>query len=417
MSKKTYIRNAQVYIEHFFVEKTILIEDGKLKVLPAAFEIPEDAEVFDASGLYAVPGFIDIHTHGAAGVDINSADTEGLLCISEFFADCGVTSWLASVLTDTEEQTLSVLHKVQKQLSAASLENVLYEQTNGSRAGCHNHQPGRDPFDCSCNYSPAASELLGVHLEGPFLAHEYKGAMPEELLKKPDPELLEKYQKESGNCIKYLTVSPELNGTAELIEKATELGITVSIGHSGATYEEAMKAIEKGAASGTHVGNAMRLFHQHEPAIFGALLESDCYCEIIADGIHLVPGTVKMLSKIKGVHRLIAISDSIMAAGLPDGDYKLGVNEVVVSDGDAKLKSDGTRAGSTLTLDRALKNIIKFTGLSFEEVIPVLTENPARLINVYDRKGSIEDGKDADIVFLNENSDIIAVYARGVKVK
>jgi len=417
MSKKTYIRNAQVYIEHFFVEKTILIEDGKLKVLPAAFEIPEDAEVFDASGLYAVPGFIDIHTHGAAGVDINSADTEGLLCISEFFADCGVTSWLASVLTDTEEQTISVLHKVQKQLAnnyrssqtGLSLTDDCDSQLE-SRLSAHiTHSQTMQP--------KAASELLGVHLEGPFLAHEYKGAMPEELLKKPDPQLLEKYQIESGNSIKYLTVSPELEGTAELIEKATELGITVSIGHSGATYEEAMKAIEKGAASGTHVGNAMRLFHQHEPAIFGALLESDCYCEIIADGIHLVPGTVKMLSKIKGTHRLIAISDSIMAAGLPDGDYKLGVNEIVVSDGDAKLKSDGTRAGSTLTLDRALKNIIKFTGLSLEEVIPVLTENPARLINVYDRKGSIEDGKDADIVFLNENSDIIAVYARGVKVK
>ena len=202
-----------------------------------------------------------------------------------------------------------------------------------------------------------------------------------------------------------------------MIPALRELGITVAIGHSGATYEQSMAAVRSGASAATHMGNAMRLLHQHEPAIFGAALESDLYCEVICDGRHLHPGTVRILLKTKGADRLVAITDSIMAAGLPDGSYHLGVNQVVVEDGDAKLASDGTRAGSTLTQDAALRNLLSFTGRPLEEILPLLTENPARLIGVFDRKGSIAEGKDADLVLLDSENRVDAVYLRGRRLE
>ena len=156
--------------------------------------------------------------------------------------------------------------------------------------------------------------------------------------------------------------------------------------------------------------------YQHRPAILGAVLESDVYCEAICDGRHLHPGIVRLLLKVKGLDRVVAITDSIMAAGLPDGKYHLGVNEVVVEDGDAKLASDGTRAGSTLTQDAALRNLLAFTGRSLEEILPLLTENPAKLIGVFDRKGSIAPGKDADLVLLDPENRVSGVFVRGVPV-
>ena len=157
----------------------------------------------------------------------------------------------------------------------------------------------------------------------------------------------------------------------------------------------------------------MQLLHQHRPAILGAVLESDVYCEAICDGRHLHPGIVRLLLKTKGLNRIVAITDSIMAAGLPDGNYHLGVNEVVVEEGDAKLASDGTRAGSTLTQNTALKNLLAWTERPLEELLPLLTENPAHLIGVWDRKGSIADGKDADLTVLDGHLNVEAVFLRG----
>ena len=240
--------------------------------------------------------------------------------------------------------------------------------------------------------------------------------MPEHLLQQNNLPLIAHYQELAGGKIRYLTLSPELPGAVEMIPALKELGIVVGIGHSGATYQQAMQAIDAGATVGTHVGNAMRLLHQHEPAIFGAVLESDCYCEVIADGRHLHPGTVRILVKAKGADRIVAISDSIMAAGLPDGYYHLGVNQVVVEQGDAKLVSDGTRAGSTLTQDVALQNLLAYTGLPLEQVVPMLSENPAREMGLFQRKGSIADGKDADLVCLDAENRIVHVFARGRQV-
>ena len=200
------------------------------------------------------------------------------------------------------------------------------------------------------------AQLLGAHLEGPFLAREYKGAMPEYLLREGDENLLRAYQNKYPGVIRYITVSPEVPDVVEMIGKISH-DVVVAIGHSGADYDTSMEAIRRGARCVTHTFNAMRLFHQHQPAIMGAALESDCWCEAICDGRHLHPGTVRMLLKCKGWDKVIAITDSIMAAGLPDGNYKLGVNDVVVKDGDAVLASNGVRAGSTLTLAQEYREI------------------------------------------------------------
>ena len=377
------LKNAQTYQEHRFSKKDILIKDGKIEAVTACGVQDTQGcnEVIDCEGKKAVPGFIDIHTHGGAGVDVNGATAEGYENISRFFASQGTTSFLISILTDTPEQTLWCIREYKK-----------WKQMEHKGA-----------------------KIAGIHLEGPFLASAYKGAMPEHLLKKsPDIELLRSYQEAAGGEIRYITVAPELAGMPEFIPELKRLGMQVAIGHSGADYETAVRAIENGAHAGTHVGNAMKLMHQHFPAIFGALLESDkAYCEVICDGRHLHPGTVRIILKAKGTERVVAVTDSIMAAGLPDGEYKLGVNDVVVEDGDAKLKSDGTRAGSTLTTIQAYRNLLRFTGRTEEEILPLLTENPAALIGLDDEIGSIEKGKSADILLLDEQNNIDRVIIAG----
>ena len=337
-----------VYRNHCFQKADIQIDDGKIQTIgPNLFE--EGSTLVDGTGMWVVPGFIDIHTHGADGVDVNAATGEDFEKICRFQARQGTTSWLASVLTDTKEQTLWCIEQYNR-----------WKQ--GEKKGAH---------------------LMGIHLEGPFLSTEYKGAMPEHLLQKPNTDLVREYQKAAGGDIRYLTIAPELEGAISFISQMKELGIVVSIGHSAASYETAMEAIKAGAASSTHTGNAMKLLHQRFPAIWGAALESDTlYCEMICDGLHLHPGVIRLTIKAKGLDKVVAVTDSIMAAGLPDGNYKLGVNDVVVKDGDAKLAGKENRAGSTLTTGKALKNLLSFTGKSLEEILPLLTENPARLLGV-----------------------------------
>ncbi len=377
-----YIVNGEVYLNRKFEHATVMLSDGKLKILQGS--IPQkNGEIIDATGKRVIPGMIDIHTHGAVGVDVNDADADGLKKIGKFFAGNGTTSWLASVLTDTTEQTERCIDQY-----------LAWDQSDAD-----------------------AAQLLGLHLEGPFLAREYKGAMPEHLLRKPDIALVKKYQERAKGNIRYMTVAPELEGASKLIAELGKIGIVAAIGHSGADYETTKRAIKAGARCSTHTGNAMRSLDRHEPAILGAALESDIYSEMICDGLHLHPGIVRLWLKVKGWERMVAITDSIMAAGLPDGTYHLGVNEVIVRDKDARLVSNGARAGSTLTQIKALRNVLAFTGESLERVLPLFTENPAKVIGVFDRKGSIEDGKDADIVILDADLKVDCVFLRGKKLQ
>ena len=372
------ITNALVYTGHRFVPREVYVEEGRVAQLAKKVNAPAGCPRLDLGGKRLVPGFIDIHTHGAAGVDVNAATAAQLNgTIGHFFASQGTTGWLCSVLTDTPEQTLWCLD----QAKAAMKEEGDWAQ------------------------------LLGVHLEGPFLASQYKGAMPEHLLQKGSAELFAKYEAAGEGAVKYMTVSPEVEGVPAMVRDIAAR-VKVAIGHSGAEYDAAMECIANGAVSATHTFNAMRLFHQHQPAIMGAVLESDVYCEAICDGRHLHPASVRLLLKCKGWDRVVAVTDSIMAAGLPDGNYKLGVNDVVVEGGDAKLASDGTRAGSTLTTGQALKNLVKFTGEGPEKVLPLLTENPADLLGL-PRKGRIAPGCDADFVVLGEDLTVLRTIVGG----
>ena len=372
------ITNALVYTGHRFVPREVYVEEGRVAQLAEKVNAPAGCPRLDLGGKRLVPGFIDIHTHGAAGVDVNAATAAQLNgTIGHFFASQGTTGWLCSVLTDTPEQTLWCLD----QAKAAMKEEGDWAQ------------------------------LLGVHLEGPFLASQYKGAMPEHLLQKGSAELFAKYEAAGEGAVKYMTVSPEVEGVPAMVRDIAAR-VKVAIGHSGAEYDAAMECIANGAVSATHTFNAMRLFHQHQPAIMGAVLESDVYCEAICDGRHLHPASVRLLLKCKGWDRVVAVTDSVMAAGLPDGNYKLGVNDVVVEDGDAKLASDGTRAGSTLTTGQALKNLVKFTGEGPEKVLPLLTENPADLLGL-PRKGRIAPGCDADFVVLGEDLTVLRTIVGG----
>lgn len=378
--EKLLLKNALVYRDHAFAPGEVLCAQGRIEAVGSHLEA-QGARVVDCGGQRLVPGFIDAHTHGAAGVDVNAADEDGLEKIAAFFASQGTTAWNASVLTDTEETTLRCL-------------------------------------SCICAVQKRqgyGAQLLGAHLEGPFLSPQYKGAMPEYLLQKGSAALLRRYQSAFEGVVRYLTVSPEVEGVSEMIAQVKD-EVPVAIGHSGADYATAMEAIRMGARCATHTFNAMRLFHQHEPAIMGAVMESDVWCEAICDGRHLHPGSVRLLLKCKGWDRVIAVTDSIMAAGLPDGNYRLGVNDVIVKDGDAKLADAGTRAGSTLTMIQALRNLIRFTGHPLEDVLPLLSENPAAALRLDDRKGKIQPGFDADLVVLGAQLDVVTTIVGGQTV-
>lgn len=364
------MKNARVWREGRFAPGGVLCGGGKILAVGTAQ--PEDAREYDCGGRRLAPGFLDIHTHGGDGVDIMAADAQGLRKIARFFAKNGTTCFLASVMTDTPEHTLRAIGTVTR---------AMEEGTGGAAIG-------------------------GIHLEGPFLSPEYKGAMAEDLLRKGDYPLFCEYQRAAGGRVRYITVAPEVEGVLEMIPKLAQDGVTVAMGHSGADYETAMEAVKRGVRASTHTMNAMAPFHQHRPGILGAALESDIVCEAICDGRHLHPAAVRLILKTKGYDRVAAVTDSIMAAGLPDGRYRLGVQDVTVRGGDATLTETGVRAGSTLTTGQALKNLVSFTGKPAEAVLPLLTETPAKLVGLYDRKGSVDEGKDADLVLLGEDLGI-----------
>ncbi len=371
------LENAHIWKDGAFADEPLYMENGRI-VLPPAENAP--AESVDMGGAYLLPGLIDIHTHGCFGVDVNAADREGYEKISRFAASQGTAGFLCSILTDTVEQTERCIR-----IAVDAIERPL---------------PG--------------ARLLGIHLEGPFLSPQFKGAMPEHLLRQGDAGLFRRYQELARGHVLYMTAAPEVPGVLPMIrEIAGE--VTIAIGHSAATYDEACAAIQAGAKAATHTFNAMRPFHHHEPGIIGAVLESDIYCEAITDGLHLNPATLRLLLKVKGWDRVAAITDSIMAAGLPDGQYKLGVNDVTVKNGDARLTHGDARAGSTLTQARSVKNLLAFTGKPLETITGLLTKNPAALLGL-SGQGSLTPGSYADITAVTREGDILATIVRGETV-
>ena len=375
--RRTILTGGLVFTGGELVNTEVLVVDERIAAIGDGLS-REGCDVLNLEGNILSPGFIDVHTHGGDGVDINAADYQQLAKLSRFFASQGVTGFLASILTDTEEAT-------------------------------------KRAVDAVCEFMDRplpGAKCLGIHLEGPFLCQKYKGAMPPELLREGDASLFRRYQRKAQGRVRYMTVAPEVPGVLDMLEDLRGECV-MAIGHSDADYETAREAIRRGVCSCTHTFNVMSLFHQHRPAVMGAVLESDVYCEAICDGRHLHPGTVRMLLKCKGWDKVVAITDSMQAAGLPDGDYMLGINPVTVTDGDAKISGTDIRAGSTLTLAQAVKKIAAFTGEGPEKVLPLLTANPAKLIGEFHRRGDIAVGKDADLVVLSPELDILATCSAG----
>lgn len=375
----TVFKNASILIENTFVKSDFAIENGKISEISP--DINQSDDFIDLKNRKIIPGLIDIHIHGSYGVDFNEVTTESVIKVCKFLNSQGITSVLPTILTDTEEKTLKCI------------EIIVDAKENH---GC--------------------DTILGIHLEGPFLSPDYKGAMPEHLLQKPNIELFEKYIKASKGLLKLVTVSPELEGACEFAEKISKKGIIISIGHSGATQEQVFEFIKSGATNATHLGNAMKQATQHNLNVCGGILASDVYAEIICDGFHVNPRVVKYFFDVHGFDKMVLITDSVMAGGLPDGEYMLGVNEIVVTNGDAKLKNHDVRAGSTLLAINAVKNASKFLDLPFEKCVSLMTENPSKSLNIFDKIGSFEVGKEADFVVLDDNFDVQMTFSKGVNV-
>ncbi|WLR55622.1 N-acetylglucosamine-6-phosphate deacetylase [Mesobacillus subterraneus] len=383
--KDLMLINASVLTEKGIIEKGyIYIKNGKIAETGQASSLPQrQAEVIELhEDSIVVPGFIDVHIHGAGGADTMDATTDALATMASILPDEGTTSFLATTITQEQKAIMRALENAADYIS-------------------HHNNPGK-------------AEVLGLHLEGPFINETRKGAQPAEHITTPDIELFVRMQEASGNNIRLVTLAPEKENGCELIEYLAENDVIASVGHSDATYVQMAEAVKAGATHVTHLFNGMRGMHHRDPGVAGAaLLFDELKIEMIADGIHVVPEMLRLSIRTKGSDGVILITDSMRAKCLKNGSYDLGGQEVSVADGKALL-ADGTLAGSILKMKDSLKNMMKFAGISLEEAVKLASENPARQLKVFDRKGSIASGKDADLVVLDQNHEVTMAFCRGV---
>ncbi len=374
------IQSRKVWIADQFFPAQINIEGGKIKDIRRYGEERADADYGD---LRIVPGFIDIHCHGAYTFDTNDADEKGLRNWTRRIPQEGCTSFLATTITQSEEVLTAALKNVAK---------VMREGYEGA-------------------------EILGIHFEGPYLNLKYKGAQPEEYIVKPAVEQFKKYQEAAEGHIRYITMATETDDDFALTKYCSQNGVTVSIGHSAATYEEAVMAWAHGARSMTHVYNGMTLFNHRANGLVGAAFRlRTMYGEIICDGNHSTTAALNNFFMSKGPDYAIMVSDALMAKGMPSGSkWLFGGNEIeIYPDGSAHLTLTKGLAGSTLHLNKGLKILVEDALVPFNYAINSLTINPATCIGVNDRKGSLQVGKDADIVVLNDDYSVKQTYCMGI---
>ena len=327
-----------------------------------------DDTVLDAGGCWVIPGLIDLHFHGCAGEDFSDASPDGLQKIADFELSRGVTYICPAAMTLPEERLTAVC------------QNAAAHRKRGA----------------------GGAELAGIYLEGPFLSPAKKGAQNAAYLRAPDPALLERLQEASGGCVRLVALAPELPGSLELIKAAGELGITVSVGHTAAGYDTARAAFEAGAAQVTHLFNAMPPLAHREPGPVGAAFElPHVRAELICDGVHIHPAAVRAAFRLFGRERIILISDSMRASGMPDGSYTLGGQTVIVKGPLCTLEDGATIAGSATSLMSCMKTAVSF-GIPLADAVRACTCNPARAIGIDGRAGTLETGKEASIVLLNE---------------
>lgn len=369
-------------------DRVILVQDGRITAIGHRDEIqvPADARDIVARDTIVVPGFVDIHIHGAGGHDVMEATPEALRAVTERLARRGTTSLLATTVSASADETC---------LSLAGI-------------GAYIASPENRPSP-----NRPAAEILGIHLEGPFINPARRGVHPESALAAPSVSLLERFLEAASGTARILTLAPELPGALELIDRALKDNLVVALGHTDATYDEAQAAIERGARHAVHVFNAMRPFSHRDTGVIGAVLtHADVTAEIIADGVHVDSPAVEILLASKGADRVILVSDGIAATGMPDGEYRLGSVDVRVSKGVAR-NAEGRLAGSTLTLDRAVRNMVELE-VSLIDAVRMATLGPARRLGLAGKKGVIAVGADADLVFLHQDLTVAGVMARGI---
>ena len=358
---------------HLVSGKAIVVEKGRIREIVNKKELSTatltGAEVIKGKDKFIVPGYIDLHVHGGGGSDVMDGDYEAINQIAIARSHFGTTSFLPTTMTMSKDKIIR------------SLKSIHEARLKGT----------------------GTAEILGIHMEGPYINPEKKGAQKEEDIKKISIEEFLEFNQASGNLIRLVTIAPEMPGAIDLIKYLYKQEIIASVGHSNATYVQTQAGIKAGLSHVTHTFNAMRELHHREPGVVGAALTSPgLTVEVIADGIHIHPIVLKILTKIKEGEEIVLITDAMRAAGLKEGTYDLGGQEVIVAEGQARLK-DGTLAGSVLTMDKAVKNMVNKVGIQLPKAIQMASFNPARSIGIDDKKGSLEPGKDADIVILNKN--------------
>ncbi|MCF0260702.1 MAG: N-acetylglucosamine-6-phosphate deacetylase [Erysipelotrichaceae bacterium] len=375
------IQSTKIWVVDTFMPGQIEIEDGKIKgILPYSCQEADE----DYGDLRILPGFIDIHTHGAYGWDTNDATPDGLRKWVREITKEGVTSLCPTTITQSEEVLTAALKNVA---------NVVREGYEGA-------------------------DIVGIHFEGPYLDQKFKGAQPEQYCVMPDIEQFKRYLAASDNLIKVITIATEHDPGYALTHFCAANGIAVSQGHSSATYEQALMGVANGAMSMTHVYNGMTPFHHRSPGLVGAAFRfRNVYGEIIPDGNHSHLAAINDFFRAKGPNFGITITDSLMVKSLPTGTRVLfGGNEIeLYADGSAHLVEAGNLAGSTLNVNRGLQILVEKAMVDWQSAINSVTINPASLIGINDRKGSIQAGKDADLVVLKDNYDVVMTYTKGKK--
>lgn len=367
------ICNAKVFWEGRFQDGALSFDAGQ-GVITGFQPGGREGEV-DAGGRYLVPGFVDVHTHGAMGEDFSDGKPEGLPTLSRYFAAHGVTSFLATTMTLKE--------------------NVLTPAMQAIR----DFTPPEDGARCA-----------GIHLEGPFLSYAKRGAQAPENLHKPDAALFHRLNEASGGQVRLVTVAPEEEGGIPFIQEVSKV-CAVSLGHTTADYETAMAAFAAGASRATHLYNGMPSFLHRAPGVVGAALDSGAYVELICDGLHIHPAVIRATHRMFG-DRLVIISDSLRCAGMPDGDYLLGGQPIEMKGGRATLRGTDTLAGSSTNLLDELKNVVRF-GLPLEDAVTALTLAPARSVRLEGEIGALAPGLRADLLLLGPELDLEAVYIGG----
>lgn len=370
------LKNVTAYIAGKGLIRTdIAIEDGKI----AAIGKLDVEPIFETDGI-VLPGFIDEHIHGAGGADAMDGTEEALQTISEYVAKEGTTGFLATTMTQSPENI------------GKALKNVKNVREKGEYKG---------------------AEVLGVHLEGPFISPKHVGAQPLEYVAKPAPETFDKYNELSGGNIKIVTLAPEVEGGLDLVKHLKNIGVVASIGHTGAKFSDVEAAVAAGASNVTHTYNAQTPLHHREAGVVGAaMLFDELNCEMICDTIHVSVPAIRIFVKNKPHDKFTLITDAMRAKGMPDGLSELGGQQVFVKNGEARL-ADGTLAGSVLRMNVAIKNLVEKVGVSLTEAVDFASANPAKNLGLYDERGSIEVGKRADFAVMDKDFNILCTVVGG----